>query len=140
MIMMLSVSLAGCSSIEDGLNAIKTDGDQNHSLYRIQKTISGAIWIITGRSKSSRNIPLHMISTIDTIYESAGDFSEGLAAVQKDGKWGYIDKTGKMTIEPQWESAHAFVNGLAMVVEKVSSEDKFGYIDTAGKYIWQPTN
>lgn len=29
------------------------------------------------------------------IYEKASDFSNGLAACQKNGKWGYIDETGK---------------------------------------------
>src|SRR5262249_35568908 len=30
-------------------------------------------------------------------------FFEGLAAVEVDGKWGFIDKTGKVVIEPTWK-------------------------------------
>ncbi|WGU70951.1 WG repeat-containing protein [Capnocytophaga canimorsus] len=32
------------------------------------------------------------------LYESAGKFKEGLAAVKLNGKWGFIDKTGKEVI------------------------------------------
>jgi hypothetical protein len=38
----------------------------------------------------------------------ASNFSEGLAAVKLDDKWGYIDKTGKMVIAAQFEAALSF--------------------------------
>ena len=31
-------------------------------------------------------------------YQSVSIFSEGLSAVEKDGKWGYVDKNGKEVI------------------------------------------
>ena len=34
-------------------------------------------------------------------YDACSSFSEGLAAVKKGGKWGYIDKTGKTVVSPQ---------------------------------------
>jgi hypothetical protein len=59
-------------------------------------------------------------------------FSEGLAAVQIGGKWGYIDKTGKIVIEPRTlNSAKDFHNGLAYIVTK---NGEHGYIDKAGSY------
>ena len=62
-------------------------------------------------------------------------FSDGLAAVQVDGengKWGYIDKTGKMVITPQFNDADDFKRGLAAV--RVGGKDgKWGYIDKTGK-------
>ena len=36
--------------------------------------------------------------------------SEGLAVVRIDGKYGYIDKTGKIIIKPQFDFAHDFCN------------------------------
>ena len=33
-------------------------------------------------------------------FEEVFDFSEGFGNVKKDGKWGYIDKKGKVVIEP----------------------------------------
>lgn len=41
-------------------------------------------------------------------------FSEGLAAVKYDGKWGYIDTSGEFIIEPQYNTAPGFfINGYA---------------------------
>lgn len=36
---------------------------------------------------------------IELKYDDAGSFSEGIAPVRKDGKWCYIDKTGKIVLE-----------------------------------------
>jgi hypothetical protein len=63
----------------------------------------------------------------------AGPFSEGLApVVPDDGKnlWGYIDKTGRMAIEPQYLSAYGFGEGLACVE---TAEHKWVFIDKSGK-------
>jgi serine/threonine-protein kinase len=48
-------------------------------------------------------------------YEDCQDFSEGLAAVCKGGKYGYIDKTGATVIPHQFDDATGFSDGLAMV-------------------------
>lgn len=48
---------------------------------------------------------------------------------------GYIDKTGRFVIKPQFKSAEPFSGGLA----RVGDGEKFGYIDKTGKYIWNPT-
>lgn len=48
-------------------------------------------------------------------YEGAGRFSEGLAPVRKDGKWGFIDETGKTIIPFQYDLAGIFNEGLAIV-------------------------
>lgn len=42
---------------------------------------------------------------------------------------GYIDKTGKIIINPQFDTAGAFNEGIAIV----STGGKFGYIDKTGK-------
>ena len=49
-------------------------------------------------------------------FKEGGKFSEGLAAVEIiNQKWGYIDRTGKVVIEPQFEGAGNFADGLAPV-------------------------
>ncbi len=51
------------------------------------------------------------------------------------GKYGYIDKSGKIVINPQFEEAYDFSKeGLALV--KLS--DKYGYIDKSGKIVINP--
>lgn len=67
------------------------------------------------------------------IYSNVLDFSEGLAAVQKDKLWGYIDKNGKTVIDFQFNEADSFKNGLAFVVDRQNK--KAGYIDKKGNYI-----
>lgn len=59
------------------------------------------------------------------------DFSEGLAAVNKNDKYGFIDTKGKVVIEPKYEWASSFSDGLAIV----SAEGLYGAIDKQGKTV-----
>lgn len=61
---------------------------------------------------------------------SIEDFHEGLARVMIDKKWGYIDRTGKLAIEPQFEFAERFSHGLA----PVKKGGKYGYINARGEF------
>src|SRR6187551_1684029 len=36
----------------------------------------------------------------------AGAFSEGIACVTRNGKTGYIDKSGSFTVEPRFDAMH----------------------------------
>lgn len=47
--------------------------------------------------------------------EYGAPFSEGLADFFKDGKSGYIDKSGKIAVAPQFDAAFAFSEGLVQV-------------------------
>ena len=63
-------------------------------------------------------------------FKNATHFSEGLAAVEVDGKWGYIDRKGQIVIPPQFHKAREFKQGRA----KVEVEpDRWCYIDRTGK-------
>ncbi|NGQ94220.1 hypothetical protein G3578_03405 [Brevibacillus sp. SYP-B805] len=67
---------------------------------------------------------------IKAIYEEVSGFNEGLAAVKKNGKWGYIDKTGKEVVSPQYDAvALKFSEGFA----QVQKNKKWGYVDQFGK-------
>ena len=63
-------------------------------------------------------------------------FSEDLAAFSKvdstNTLWGFVDKSGKQVITPQFESVGNFNNGKCAVRNK---EGKWGYIDKSGKII-----
>ncbi len=59
----------------------------------------------------------------------------GFAAVKVNDKWGYINKTGKYVIEPQFDDAYGFSdNGLA----SVEVNGKYGYINKTGKFVIEP--
>ena len=64
-------------------------------------------------------------------YDEASSFSEGLAAVRKDGRWGCINKSGKMVIAPRFEYVTMFSDGLAGVILK----ERCGFIDTTGALV-----
>jgi hypothetical protein len=48
-------------------------------------------------------------------YDRIEDFSEGRAAMRKDGKGGFIDKSGKEVIPLIYEDLWPFIVGLARV-------------------------
>ena len=64
-------------------------------------------------------------------YDRVEGFSDGLAAVVLDGKWGYIDKNGQEVVSLKYDEAGYFDNGFA----QVQMNGKWGYIDQAGKEI-----
>ncbi|MCU0231682.1 MAG: WG repeat-containing protein, partial [Acidobacteria bacterium] len=69
-------------------------------------------------------------------FESAGDFTDGLAWFELDDRYGFVDKNGKIAINPQFDEAKPFENGLAHVK---LGRGQWGYVDKTGKFIWNPT-
>ncbi len=67
---------------------------------------------------------------IEAQFKDARQFSEGLAAVEVDGRWGYIDRNRQIAIRPQFHKAKAFRHGRALVEV---SPDSSRYIDRMGK-------
>jgi hypothetical protein len=73
-----------------------------------------------------------------TTQSTAATVPAGLYPVSVGGKWGYIDKTGAIKIQPQFFTAGDFSDGLAMVSVVEGNVQKCGYIDTSGKMVIQP--
>ena len=48
-------------------------------------------------------------------------------------KWGYIDIEGQIVIEPNFEEAYEFINGIA----RVEVGKRIGYINKLGEFIWK---
>ena len=91
---------------------------------------------------------------VEPRFEDADDFSEGLAPVKISGetiwcprddagnrsgftmRWGYIDKTGKLVIPTQFESAAPFAEGLAVIhnCEQAYFIDKTGQTVISGNF------
>ena len=70
------------------------------------------------------------------------DFSEGMAKIStryegggKNQKHGYIDTSGKVRIEPQFERASEFHEGMAYVETKLWFDEPSGFIDTTGRIV-----
>lgn len=74
-------------------------------------------------------IPWCEFLTIPRQFDGATSFSEGVAWVKIGKKWGAIDRTGKLIIEPEYYDFYPFYSGLALV--KIGG--KFRYLDKTGK-------
>jgi hypothetical protein len=62
------------------------------------------------------------------------DYSEKLMPFRMDDKYGYVDNTGAIKINPQFGEVYPFFDGVAVV----ESGDKYGVIDKNGKYVINP--
>jgi hypothetical protein len=67
-------------------------------------------------------------------FEQAFSFSEGLAAVQTNGQWGFINPNGQFAIPAGYESAGDFSGGMA----PVKKDGLWGYIDVRGRLLIAP--
>lgn len=76
---------------------------------------SGLIVAKSGKKYAIYNCELKKIS--DNSFDDADVFmqKDDLLAIKNDGKWGFVDATGKVVIKPQYEDAKSFSNGLAGV-------------------------
>lgn len=120
--------------------------------------LSGFIGIsLTVKAKAPDKQPLQAAGS-----QSPANETGPLFRVEKDGKYGYIDKTGKVVIPFQYDGADRFFEGLASVLvgaklvdvevtvygtggappvkklEKQLVGGKYGYIDTTGKMVIPP--
>ena len=68
---------------------------------------------------------------VPPIFEGAGDFSDGRAAVRSGGLWGFIDRNGALVVPHMYQNAGDFVEGLAAV----RYEDRWGFIDRNGAMV-----
>ena len=72
--------------------------------------------------------------------DSASEFHDGLAAVEKDGQGGYIDENGEFVIK----LGHADINGGRAFSDGLAPASTgriwhWGYIDTSGSWVIAPT-
>lgn len=66
---------------------------------------------------------------------SSGDIDYNLIPVQQGGRFGYIDPKGEYVINPQFDDATMFREGIA----RVKKDGKYGYIRKDGSYLCLPT-
>ena len=62
-------------------------------------------------------------------YAAVGQYTEGLAPVEKNKLWGYVDKEGNTVVPYLYKAASSFSEGLAAV----KKNKYWGYIDTKGR-------
>lgn len=131
----------GATVIQNGFGAVCKDGkwaliDNKFSLvtdyiYDDVKTDEYGYCSISGRAFVKARDGYRMVNGKgeqigDMAFQDAAPFqTEQPTAVKIGEKWGFINMDGQMVIEPQYENAEAYSNGLAPV-QTVSG---WGYID-----------
>ncbi len=88
---------------------------------------------------------LSYILVLATLLVSCSDFGEeALADVKNGDKWGYINPKGKFVINPQFDGAWSFSEGLALMNiggkpdrHKIVG-GKYGYINPKGEIVINP--
>ena len=79
-------------------------------------------------------ISVMVFACISVFAEGDGE-KDNLIPVMLNDKWGYIDRTGKFVVEPQFDRVFWFTeNGWALI----ERNGKSGYIDRTGKIIISP--
>jgi hypothetical protein len=74
------------------------------------------------------------VEVIPRRFEVVQPFSEGLAGVRINGRYGFIDETGAVAIAPRFDEVGRFYQGLAEVLV----EGKAGVIDRRGDIVVPP--
>jgi hypothetical protein len=66
-------------------------------------------------------------------YEAITDFSEGVAAVRLNGKWGYATDRGKELLSPEYEVAYPFSEGVGVLA--AADHSLVALVDKSGNRI-----
>lgn len=86
------------------------------------------------QNKQSFKQVIHSSNKTKQKIDNVIPIDQSLYLVSINGLYGYIDKTGKMVIDPQFEWAVEFSENLAAV----RINGKYGFIDKSGKIVIQP--
>jgi hypothetical protein len=105
-----------CSSKPDSVKASQPNQQQAAAIQTGEK------------SESTQNIVVR--STEEKLKERAAE-AVNLYPADLGGQYGYIDKTGKVAIKPQFRAALAFANGLAPAQD---IKERWGYINPKGEW------
>ncbi len=123
-------------------------------IFRIQRlivliiTFSAALfcsaqqWLVTSAQGRKLNIVIENNKygvkdfytdeiVVPITFDNLERFTEDLARARQNGKYGFIDVTGRFVVPAQFDMAWGFTEGLAAV----QLNDKWGYIDKTGKVI-----
>ena len=119
------------------LAQIQKDPSRVIPITRPQETVAlGLVYSPIQVVIAEKAIPVEPVVSVNDITSPnkpavESDEVKLLAPVKKDGKWGYIDQTGKQVIPCTWDRTLGFTEGLAAV----RKDNKWGYIDKNGNVI-----
>jgi hypothetical protein len=86
------------------------------------------------RAKVRKLWPLWFLAVLLCCIGLQASAQQGFYKVRIGGKFGYIDKQGKLVIQPAFDDARKFRDGLA----PVKLNGLFGYVDRSGTLVVKP--
>lgn len=101
-------------------------------MKRLVSLVMCVVFLVPIRARAAA--PDTVMPVLFTPAASIYRFSDGLAAVCKDGKWGYTDENGRLVIPYSYSTAGQFHEGLAYII----TGGKLGFIDKTGAVVIQP--
>jgi hypothetical protein len=81
---------------------------------------------------------LVVLTTSSCKQKEAEEEKGPLFPIVKNGKYGFINKSGEVVIKPQFHSARDFSEGLAMICVKRKGHYLWGYIHKTGRIVIDP--
>jgi hypothetical protein len=117
----------------EGLLAAVIQGDAPRGVY-LKRDGRVAFEIPFWQQRTAHQRSLYTIRR-----QQLAPFSEGLAPVLSFNKIGFIDRAGKVVVEPLFRGTNGFSEGLA-AVKIIGSDGQYvwGYIDRTGKFAVTP--
>ncbi|QVK19086.1 WG repeat-containing protein [Mycoplasmatota bacterium] len=71
-------------------------------------------------------------------YAYVGNYGEGRLVIKIQDKCGYINETGEVIINPQYQICHAYKDDYAIVNQEQELYNTYGLIDLEGKELFKP--
>lgn len=105
----------------DGLAPMKAHLDENKIAEYYQRYRQNSCWFVDKFG--------HRIGNLE--FGAARPFSEGLASVRSDIRWGFITTKGEYQIKPIYQQAYHFSNARCAV----KLNGRWGFIDPTGKMV-----
>jgi hypothetical protein len=107
--------------------------DFSEGMAIVKTNDTGAYQIINNKGQVIKTLPAD-------IFLESKKFSSGLLKFEKNGRYGFFDKTGNIAIQPKFEEVTDFYEGLARVKTFSIENNKtlYGYINTKGDLIIKP--
>ena len=105
----------------------------DYDLWGEAEFANGAEFVCADKGKKIALINQDFDLITGFCFDNAQQYSENLAAVEVNGRWGYIDSKGVFTIEPKYKEANDFENGLAQIRDEKTG--KYGYINALDELV-----
>lgn len=129
---------------KEGMAIVESDGKYGFidktGVQVVDYLFDDAFDFVNGRAVVELEGKLGMIDrtgelVIPCIFEDLGPFTEGVCYGQKPEQlYGYYDAFGSTVLDPIYQEAYTFNNGIAKVIEN----GKVGYINKDGSFALQP--